>query len=201
MNADKKAVAAYFNTLAENWDRDNAPGAGEAGRILELADIRAGGQILDVACGTGAMFPYYLERGVKSVTGVDISGGMIAQAEKKFEKPNVHLIQADIQACRFDEPFDRCIVFNALAHFQDYAQLMRRLAGFVKPGGRLLVAHGLSREQVNAREKDACLPEPEELAALMKPWFVVDVKQDAPYAVSGVRNDVPAPMVPPTDKR
>lgn len=201
MNADKKAVAAYFNTLAENWDTDNMLSPAQAAHIVELADIRAGSHVLDVACGTGTMFPYYLERGAESVTGVDISGGMIAQAKKKFDRPNVHLIQADIQACRFDEPFDRCIMVNALTQFADFPQLLRQLAGFVKPGGRLLVACSLSREQVNAQEEGTFLPEPEELAAMMAPWFVMDVKEEDPYSVSGVRSDAPASTISAKDKR
>lgn len=41
--------------------------------ILDNAGIRAGVDVLDVACGTGVLFPDYLARDVHSVTGVDIA--------------------------------------------------------------------------------------------------------------------------------
>ena len=53
-------------------------------KFLDLADIRSGVHVLDVACGTGVLFPYYLSRNVASITGVDLSADMISQARKNF---------------------------------------------------------------------------------------------------------------------
>ena len=44
--------------------------------ILDNAKVSEGKNILDVACGTGVMIDYYLERKVNSVTGVDFSEKM-----------------------------------------------------------------------------------------------------------------------------
>lgn len=196
---DKKAVAAHFDGLAKHWD--SAYDQNRIQEILNAADIRPGVSVLDVACGTGALFSDYLSRGVRSITGVDISGGMIAQAEKKFPQPNVHLIRADIQACRFDRPFDRCMVLDALPYFADHARLMRRLAGFVKPGGRLTIAQTL--HQPNLPEPNGPLPTAEALAAMLKPWFSPEIRQSSGqwYLVCGLRSDAAAPVVPPTDRR
>ena len=35
-------------------------------RILDLAQIRQGVRVLDVACGSGVLFPYFLERGARA---------------------------------------------------------------------------------------------------------------------------------------
>ena len=107
MCTEKQSVAAYFDRLAAGWDEANTYSDNTILQILDLADIRPGVHVLDVGCGTGARFPDYLCRGASSVTGVDLSPGMITQAEKKFRQPEIHLIRADILACRFDHPFDQ----------------------------------------------------------------------------------------------
>ena len=141
-----------------SWQSRKTP---TVSQILDLAEIRPGVHILDVACGTGCLFPAYLQRGASSITGVDFSPGMIAQAEKKFRQPAVHLIRADILACRFDRPFDRCMVFNALPYFASPASLLRRLAGYVKPGGRITLAHCQWEAPAHHRACPCSFPLPE----------------------------------------
>lgn len=133
MCTEKQSVAAYFDRLAAGWDEANTYSDNTILQILDLADIRPGVHVLDVGCGTGARFPDYLCRGASSVTGVDLSPGMITQAEKKFRQPEIHLIRADILACRFDHPFDRCLVLNTLPHFTNPDPL-------AAPVGRLCAA-------------------------------------------------------------
>ena len=58
---DKKAVTAHFDGLAKNWD--SAYDRDVIQEILDAADIRPGVSVLDVACGTGALFTDYLNRG------------------------------------------------------------------------------------------------------------------------------------------
>lgn len=201
MCADKKATAAYFDNLAEHWDQTHLPPEGTLLQLLDLADIRPGLRVLDVACGTGVLFPYMLRRGVESVTGVDISAGMLSQAERKFSGPQVHLIRADILACHFDRPFDRCILLDVLSHFPEPGPLLRRLAGYTAPGGRLTIAQ--------LRCPDAPEPIPLSnfgtgvLAEMLSPWFVTDVQVNDPHQffVSAIRTDAPAPTVPSSDKK
>ena len=54
--------------------------------ILDVAKISSGKSVLDIACGTGVMIDYYIERNVSKVTGVDISSKMIEIARNKFKK-------------------------------------------------------------------------------------------------------------------
>ena len=74
------------------------------------------------------------------------------------------------------------------------------LASLTKPGGRLTVAHGMSRAALQAHHSGRAsqvsidLIHEQELAALMAPWFEVDVvvSTDRMYQVSGVRREVTA---------
>ena len=157
MCTEKQSVAAYFDRLAAGWDEANTYSDKTISQILDLADIRPGVHVLDVGCGTGARFPDYLCRGASSVTGVDLSG-MITQAEKKFRQPEIHLIRADILACRFDHPFDRCLVLNTLPHFTNPDPLLRRLAGCVRPGGRITLGQCMGKARSYAGHVPASLP-------------------------------------------
>lgn len=164
-------------------------------KIVEHANLRPGLQVLDVACGSGELFPLYLARGVAGITGVDCSAEKLAQGEKKFTTPEIHMIRADIRACKFDHGFDRCLLVDALPEFKDLGQLIPRLADFVKPGGRLVLAHSAGKPEA--------IVSAEELAKRLAPWFVVDVcMEEEIYLVCAVRNDVPVPTaVPGTDKK
>ena len=68
------------------------------GRILDNAEVGPGMDVLDVACGTGVMFDYYLGRGVSSVTGIDISPEMAKIAAEKYaHEPKIQVICGDVE--------------------------------------------------------------------------------------------------------
>jgi len=162
--------------------------------ILTLGGIREGIDVLDVACGTGVLFPDYLGRKVASVTGIDISPEMAKIAASKF--PEINVICGDVENTDFGKQFDAIMVYNAFPHFPDPAKLIEILAGLTKPGGRLSVAHGMSRAALTNHHKRANavsidLLHEQELAKIFSRWFDVDVviSTDRMYQVSGVRRD------------
>ncbi|MFI5891518.1 class I SAM-dependent DNA methyltransferase [Actinoplanes sp. NPDC051513] len=69
---------------------------------------------LDVCCGTGAGLAV-LSRVCTSVTGVDFSAGMLAQAREAH--PEAALVRADVRALPFAGDFDLAVTFGALGHF------------------------------------------------------------------------------------
>ena len=189
---EKKEVAAFFDRCAPWWDEDMVRHEDIIAKILDNGGIRADMDVLDVACGTGVLFPDYLARGVASVTAIDLSPEMVKIARSKF--PQVKVICGDVEETGFDRLFDAVMGYNAFPHFPDPAHLIEVLAGLVKPGGRLSVAHSMSRAALTDHHKRAStvsmeLPEEHELAQLFAPWFDVDVilSDERMYQVSGVR--------------
>ena len=95
----------------------------------------------------------------------------------------------------FDRQFDCIMVYNAFPHFPDPKHLISVLAGLCKSGGRLSVAHGMSRDALTAHHSGRAsnvsidLLHEQELAAIFGRWFDVDVviSTDRMYMVSGVR--------------
>jgi len=191
----KKDIAEFFDRCAPWWDDDMIRDEGIIATILDNAGIKSGIDVLDVACGTGVLFPDYLKRGAASVTAVDISPEMVRIAASKF--PEVSVICGDVEQTKFDKQFDAIMVYNAFPHFPDPGGLIKVLAGLVKPGGRLSVAHGMSREKLlqhhagRASRVSIDLLHEKELAALFAPYFDVDViiSNDSMYQVAGTRRE------------
>ena len=193
---EKPDVIAFFDRCAPTWDAEQIDRSAAIKTILDNAQITAGLDILDVACGTGILFPHYLDRAVKSVTGIDISPEMAKRAAEKFSaEPSIRVLCGDVEETDFDRQFDRVVVYNAFPHFPDPARLIARLAALTKDGGRLTVAHGMSRAQINAHHAGEAqhvsngLLSAEELHSLFAPYFDVDtvISDEEMYQVSGVK--------------
>ena len=190
---NKNEVIAFFDRCAENWDEELIRDDAVINRILDNAGIGEGMHVLDVACGTGVLFPDYLKRNVASVTGIDISPEMAKRAGENRNDSRIRVICGDVEMMEPDRTYDAIMVYNAFPHFPDPSRLIRFLAGLLNEGGRLSVAHGMSREEIDARHKGPAhdvsirLMPAEELSGLFEPYFAVDVvvSDDCMYQVAG----------------
>ena len=196
---EKKDIIAFFDRCAPTWDAEMIKSDVKIGRILDNAEVGAGMDILDVACGTGVMFDYYLQRDVASVTGIDISPEMARIAAEKYaDQPKVQVICGDVEDYAFGRQFDRIVVYNAFPHFPYPKRLIKKLAKLLKVGGRLTVAHGMSREAIDGHHSGSAskvsngLMEADSLKRIFDAHFQVEVviSNDHMYQVSGVKRDV-----------
>nr|MBQ8244919.1 class I SAM-dependent methyltransferase [Oscillospiraceae bacterium] len=194
----KQDVIAFFDRCAPTWDAEMVKNDEIIGKILDNAEVEAGMDILDVACGTGVMFEYYLQRGVASVTGIDISPEMAKIAADKFAaEPRVRVICGDVEETHFQQKFDRIVVYNAFPHFPKPKRLIKILAGLLKEDGRLTVAHGASREAIDNHHSGSAskvsngLMSAESLKKIFDPHMDVEVviSNRRMYQVSGVKRD------------
>ncbi len=188
---NKQDVIAFFDAHAAQWDAEMIRSDSIIHTILTNAGVTAGVDVLDVACGTGVLFPDYLLRKAGSVTAIDISPEMAKIARKKF--PQVNVVCGDVETASFDRKFDCIIVYNAFPHFPDPENLIRVLAGLLKPGGVLTVAHGMSRAAIDrhheghASKVSAGLMHEDDLAAIFARYLTVTTKisNDRMYQVAG----------------
>ena len=196
---NKQDVIDFFDQCAPSWDAGMIKSDKIIGTILDNVEVAAGQDILDVACGTGVMFDYYLQRDVASVTGIDISPEMAKIAAEKYSgEARVQVICGDVEEYAFDRKFDRIVVYNAFPHFPYPKRLIKVLAGLLKEDGRLTVAHGMSREAIDGHHKGAAskvsngLMSAESLKRIFDAHFDVEVviSNRHMYQVSGVKRDV-----------
>ena len=196
---EKKDIIKFFDRCASTWDADMIKSDVIIGRILDNAEVGAGMDVLDVACGTGVMFDYYLQRDVASVTGIDIAPEMAKIAAKKYAADKrVQVICGDVEEVSFERKFDRIVVYNAFPHFPYPKRLIKILAGLLKEDGRLTIAHGASREAIDnhhngpASKVSNGLMAAESLKRIFDAHFDVEVviSNRHMYQVSGVKRDV-----------
>ena len=192
---EKRDVIEFFDRLAPDWDAEMIRNDEIVRTILDNARVTEGKDVLDVACGTGVLIPDYLGRGAASVTAIDISANMAEIARRKFPQENVTVLCGDVEETDFGRDFDCIVVYNAFPHFPDPARLIRRLASLLKPGGTLTVAHGMSREKIDAHHHGAAsrvsngLMPAEELAAIFGERLTVTLalSDERMYQVVGER--------------
>lgn len=189
---EKTVIKEFFNRLAPGWDETTVRNEKVIEFILDCGGIKSGVDVLDVACGTGVLFPDYFARKVASLTAIDISPEMVKIAREKF--PEAEVICGDAEKTAFSRDFDSIMVYNAFPHFPSPEGLISALSGHLKRGGRLTVAHGMSRELLEEHHKGvpagvsiSLLPE-RELADIFGKYLEVDtvISDDEKYIVSGV---------------
>lgn len=190
---NKSDVIAFFDRLAPAWDADMIRSDVIIGAILDGAEVTADKDVLDVACGTGVLFPDYLSRAVRSVTAVDISPEMVKIAAAKFPDAPIRVLCGDIETLDLNQTFDCIVVYNAFPHFPDPEHLIRVLSGLLKPGGTLTVAHGMSRAAIDHHHSGSAmhvsngLMHEDDLAAIFERYLHVTLKlsDEKMYQVTG----------------
>lgn len=190
---EKKDVINFFNNLADGWDAEQIPKGAIIEKILDNGGVKPQKDILDIACGTGTVFPFYFKRDVKSVVGIDISPEMVKIAKLKF--PETDIICGDAEEYHFDKQFDIIMIYNAFPHFPNPDKLIKHLAGYLRENGRITIAHSMSRAEIQSRHQKRAanvsleLPTAEALAEMLKPYFEIDIiiSDNEMYQVSGIK--------------
>jgi len=117
--------------------------------LLEVLELAPGASILDVGCGTGRHAVELAKRGYK-VTGIDISSGMLAEAEKAAREANlvVEWIRSDATQFRSVKQFDAALclcegAFGLLSTNENPVEhdkaILRNISTALKPAGMFLL--------------------------------------------------------------
>ena len=119
-----------------------------------------GADVLDVACGTGALMERLLARtpSPRSVAGVDLSRQMLQQTRRKIGPDGrTAFEQADAGALPFpDGTFDAAVCVNSFHYFPRPAKALREMRRVLRPGGRLFLMDWC-RDYWTCRAMDAVL--------------------------------------------
>lgn len=112
-----------------------------AREMIRRAAPQDGEDVLDLACGTGAVTMELAAQGMSpgSVTGVDISPGMLAVAAENAKEAGIDAtwIEADATALPLpDDAFDVAFCQQALQFFPDRVAALKDLRRVLRPGSR-----------------------------------------------------------------
>lgn len=117
-------------------------------RALEIAAIRNGEKVLEVALGTGLNFVELLKRNPEGwVDGIDVSTKMVEKARKRIYKTGQKNYTLHLCDCRHlpfnDETFD--VVMNQylldILPVEDFIPILIEFKRVLKDGGRIVLAN------------------------------------------------------------
>jgi len=115
--------------------------------MLELTCQRAGladgQQVLELGCGWGSLSLYmaskYPESNFKVLSNSRTQKLYIDEQANQRGITNLTVITADINTFTIDEQFDRVVSVEMFEHMRNYQLLMKKVASFLKPEGKLFV--------------------------------------------------------------
>ena len=151
-----------FSDLAPVWKDDPERAARIARRVVR--NVRVGGRVLDVGCGTGFVLKHIraeaAARGKRlgKTVGVDLADGMVDRARIRR---GVRALSGDALALPFiDQAFDVVVATDVVRFVEDPERFVRELFRVAMPGGTIVIelvarrngarvrARGLPRESL-----------------------------------------------------
>ncbi|VAW54569.1 hypothetical protein MNBD_GAMMA07-2121 [hydrothermal vent metagenome] len=145
-DAKKKIIQQGFDTVAAGYDHPSLAFFPQTAKsMMDFLNIQSNDLMLDVCTGTGvvalAAAPL-LSQG--SVTGIDLSTGMLKQAQKKaaeLKLSNTHFQQMDLDVLDFpNEKFDVACSSFGLFFLEDMTQALNNILRVVKPNGKIAIS-------------------------------------------------------------
>lgn len=147
LSEHKQKVAKVYNLAAAGYDKPALQFFPRtAGRLVELARIREGDNVLDAGTGTGMAAFAAAERVGRQgkVIGVDIGEEILDQARRKLDptgSPFLSFFLDDMEHLDFpEECFDVVVSASTLFFLPDMSAGLREWRRVLKPGGRVAVS-------------------------------------------------------------
>ena len=138
----KTEVCQAFTAAAPLYDTSGAQFFGPVGeRLVQLAGLQPGQQVLDIGCGAGAvLIPAARAAGPHGhVTGIDLSEAMAARAAREAAHRN--LGQVTVQVADAEDPplpaasFDAVLASLVVYLLRDAGAALGRWRDLLRPGG------------------------------------------------------------------
>ncbi len=135
-------VRAGYDRWAAVYDHDANPlPALEAAHVRTAAGDVRGLSVLDFGCGTGRHTTWLAAAGA-TVTAIDFSKGMLAEARRKPGSANVRFLTHDLRAPLpfADAAFDLVVSGLVLEHLQDLSGPLAEVRRVLRRDGRAIVS-------------------------------------------------------------
>ena len=139
-NSDTKAVTAFFDQMAREWDTMRLDYYDERviDHLADVSDLTKAATVADIGTGTGFVAAGLGPR-VGHVIGVDGSAEMLAVARRNLADlaiGNVELRQGDIVALPLDDDsVDAAVANMVLHHAPEPSAMLAEMRRVVRPGG------------------------------------------------------------------
>ena len=109
----------------------------------ERAELKGGQRILELGCGWGSLSLWTAKHYPGSqITAVSNSNSQRAHIEAQARErglDNLTVVTADMNDFEIDGEFDRVVSIEMFEHMRNHQLLLEKIAGWLKPGGKLFV--------------------------------------------------------------
>lgn len=132
-------VASAYDQWAASYDEDQNATRDLDAAVLRRAPISiSGSNVLELGCGTGKNTVWLAEQ-ARSVTGIDLSEGMLARARARVPATHVRFVQHDVRAPWPvpDASVDVVVGNLVLEHVAELAPVYAEAARVLRPDGEL----------------------------------------------------------------
>jgi len=135
-----KRVAWFYNFWS--WLTESRA----AKEVINLAGIKGGESILEVACGTGVVFEKIVRRNPGGINvGIDLSPDMLEKARKRLKKAtgNFKLNEGDALNIDFEEHTFDIIINNFMVDLmpeETFSKIAREFYRILKPHGVVIIS-------------------------------------------------------------
>jgi O-methyltransferase / aklanonic acid methyltransferase len=143
----KQAITLSFGRAAPIYDQEGPRFFSQFGhRLVELAHVRAGARVLDVAAGRGAiLFAVAQQVGPDGqVVGIDLAEGMVEQTQSEISQrglAHATMKRMDAEDLLFaDASFDYVFCGFSLFFFPNWQRALNECARVLKPAGSIAVS-------------------------------------------------------------
>jgi ubiquinone/menaquinone biosynthesis C-methylase UbiE len=139
----EKGVAEAYDLWAP--DHDMQPGNLmlhlDENLFTDLLDglVLTGKHIADIGCGSGRQWPAIFNKLPASLTGFDVSAGMLKKLKEKYPEAHTGKITDNLFSDIPDASFDMIVSTLTVAHIEDIDEAMDAWCRLLKPAGEIII--------------------------------------------------------------
>lgn len=135
----------YFNKQYKNWlqsvDENKLRIMQQSIKLLRISKDDS---VLDVACGTGVLYPLLMDIPIKDYMAIDISEKMLEEFLKQYKDVKTKLLDFE-KPVQLEDKYNFIIIFNSIPHFQDLNAVFENARNNLKQDGKLSIIHARTR--------------------------------------------------------